>query len=161
LNSVAAVLEALERAPALVIPLIDSADPSVLKRRPSPGRWSIHEHGCHLAQVHPIFVQRLEYILAHDRPVIRSYDPGRDDPEEALLALDLREALHRFESERRDLVTKLRTLTDGEWQLTAEHDEYNAYSIFIMFRHLALHDLFHAYRIEELVLKRDWPPPRK
>jgi hypothetical protein len=26
-----------------------------------------------------------------------------------------------------------------------------------MFRHLALHDFFHAYRIEELLLKREWP----
>jgi len=28
--------------------------------------------------------------------------------------------------------------------------------VFIMFRHLALHDFFHAYRIEELLLNRDW-----
>jgi len=28
-----------------------------------------------------------------------------------------------------------------------------------MFRHLAFHDFFHAYRIEELLLRRDWPPP--
>ena len=34
--------------------------------------------------------------------------------------------------------------------------EFNA----AMFRHLALHDFFHAYRIEELVLRKDWPPPR-
>ena len=25
-----------------------------------------------------------------------------------------------------------------------------------MFRHLALHDFFHAYRIEELLLKKEW-----
>jgi hypothetical protein len=25
-----------------------------------------------------------------------------------------------------------------------------------MFRHLALHDFFHAYRIEELLLNREW-----
>jgi hypothetical protein len=25
-----------------------------------------------------------------------------------------------------------------------------------MFRHLAMHDMFHAYRIEELLLKNDW-----
>jgi hypothetical protein len=25
-----------------------------------------------------------------------------------------------------------------------------------MFRHLALHDFLHAYRIEELLLHRDW-----
>jgi len=25
-----------------------------------------------------------------------------------------------------------------------------------MFRHLAMHDMFRAYRIEELLLKNDW-----
>jgi hypothetical protein len=28
-----------------------------------------------------------------------------------------------------------------------------------MFRHLALHDFLHAYRIEELLLRRDWVAP--
>jgi hypothetical protein len=30
-------------------------------------------------------------------------------------------------------------------------------SVFIVFRHLALHDFLHAYRIEELLLRPDWP----
>jgi hypothetical protein len=29
-----------------------------------------------------------------------------------------------------------------------------------MLRHLALHDFDHAYRIEALVLRKDWPAPR-
>ncbi len=28
-----------------------------------------------------------------------------------------------------------------------------------MFRHLALHDFDHAYRIEALLLRKDWPAP--
>lgn len=40
--------------------------------------------------------------------------------------------------------------------MAAEHGEYSHYSVFIMFRHLALHDFFHAYRIEELLLKKEW-----
>ncbi len=28
----------------------------------------------------------------------------------------------------------------------------------IMFRHVALHDFLHAYRIEELLLKKEWTP---
>ena len=30
------------------------------------------------------------------------------------------------------------------------------YSVFIMFRHLLMHEMLHAYRIEELMLKKDW-----
>jgi hypothetical protein len=47
-------------------------------------------------------------------------------------------------------------LATSDWERTAEHEEYSHYSVFIMFRHLAMHDMFHAYRIEELLLKKDW-----
>ena len=158
-SSTDALLDALARAPEIVIPLVRQGHPAIVKRRPAPGEWSIHENACHLAEVHPLFFRRLELMLAEDDPEIRSYDPGRDDPEDALLKLDLEESLRRFADDRGRLVARLRSLTTGQWQRTARHDEYNAYSIFIMFRHLALHDFDHAYRIEELLLRKDWPAP--
>ena len=153
------LVAALERAPAIVLPLVRQANPAILKRRPAPGEWSIHENAVHLAEVHPLFWARLELMLAEPNPVIRSYDPGRDDPDDALLKLDLDESLRRFEHDRARLVARLRGLRGGDWGRTARHDEYNSYSIFTMFRHLALHDFHHAYRIEELLLRKDWPPP--
>jgi hypothetical protein len=158
-TSVEALIGALERAPALVIPLVRQADPAILTRRPAPGEWSIHENACHLAEVHPLFVRRLDLMLAETDPAIISYDPGRDDPEDALLKLDLEASLQRFARDRSRIVDRLRTLRPDDWARTARHDEYNAYSIFIMFRHLALHDFDHAYRIEKLVLRKDWPAP--
>jgi hypothetical protein len=151
-----AVIDALERAPAIVIPLVREVPRDVLKRRPPSGKWSAHEHACHLASVHRLFVDRLDYMLATPSPVITPYDPGRDDPADALLALDLDESLRRYGDDRARLVARLRQLSDTEWQRTAEHGEYSHYSVFIMFRHLALHDFFHAYRIEELLLSREW-----
>jgi DinB superfamily len=155
------LITALERAPAIVVPLVRQANPAILKRRPAPGEWSIHENAVHLAQVHALFWERLDLMLAETNPVIRSYDPGRDDPDDALLKLDLDESLRRFEDDRARLVTRLRGLRAGDWVRTARHDEYNSYSIFTMFRHLALHDFHHAYRIEELLLRKDWPAPSK
>jgi hypothetical protein len=158
-RSVDALIAALERAPALVIPLVRQADPAILKQRPAPGEWSIHENACHLAEVHPLFFRRLDLMLAETDPAIVSYDPGRDDPEDALLKLDLEDSLRRFAEDRARLVRRLEALAPADWHRTARHDEYNAYSIFIMFRHLALHDFDHAYRIEELLLRKDWPAP--
>ncbi len=156
MTSTTEVVEALERAPRIVIPMIRQAEPAILKRRPSPGKWSIHEQACHLAKVHPLFFSRLDSMLSQDNPEIRSYDPGRDDPDDALLRTDLDEALQRFERDRVVLVARLGGLRPEDWKRTPQHDEYNAYSVFIMFRHLALHDMFHAYRIEELLLRKDW-----
>jgi hypothetical protein len=153
------LIAALERAPGIIIPLIRQANPAIVKRRPSSGKWSIHEHACHLAEVHPLFFQRLELMLSEDYPAIRSYDPGRDDPQDALLRIDLGSALRCFTHDRERLVERLRQLRPEDWTKTAQHEEYNSYSVFTMFRHLVLHDFLHAYRIEELVLCKDWPAP--
>jgi hypothetical protein len=154
-TDVSSVIEALARAPRIVVPLVREMPASMLKRRPAPGKWSAHEHACHLAVVHRLFLDRLDYMLATPAPVITPYDPGRDDPDDALLSLDLEESLQRYTDDRARLVSRLRELSDADWQRTAEHGEYSHYSVFIMFRHLALHDFFHAYRIEELLLKKD------
>ena len=154
------LVAALQRAPpAIVIPLVRQANPAILKRRSAPGEWSIHENACYLAAVHPLFFRRLDLMLSETNPAIKSYDPGRDDPDDALLKLDLADSLRRFEEDRARLVTRLRELRAEDWIRTAQHDEYNSYSVFTMFRHLALHDFHHAYRIEELLLRKDWPAP--
>ena len=159
MTSAQEIVAALERAPGIVIPMVRQADPTVLKRRPPSGKWSIHEHACHMAEVNPRFLQRLDLMLTQENPAIKSYDPGRDDAEDALLRIDLEDALNRFSRDRSSMVAKLQTLRPNDWARTGDHDEYNSYSIFTMFRHLALHDFFHAYRIEELLLRRDWPMP--
>ena len=156
MNDPAAVIAAWENAPALVVPLVREVHARALKRRPAPGRWSAHEHACHLADVHALFFSRLEQFLSEERPRIEPFDPATQRPDGELLSVDLDEALGRFTEDRRRLVARLRELPPGVWRRTAEHGEYSHYSVLIMFRHLALHDCLHAYRIEELLLKKDW-----
>jgi uncharacterized damage-inducible protein DinB len=153
------LIDALERGPHIVIPMVRQADPAVLKRRPARGKWSIHEHACHLATADELYQRRLDIMLLQEKPAIKSYDPGRDDPEDALLHVDLDDALKRYTTSRNELVRRLRGLTPKDWAKTAEHDEYNSYGMLTMVRHLALHDFFHAYRIEELLLRKEWPQP--
>lgn len=157
MQSIPAVIDALRRAPLIVVPLVREVPSSVLKRRPAPRRWSAHEHACHLALVHSLFFDRLDYMLRDPAPVIRPYLPGDQDPDDLLLNMDLDASLEGFVADRQRLVTRLETLPLTDWARTADHGEYRTYSVFIMFRHLALHDFLHAYRIEELLLRPDWP----
>lgn len=154
---ISAVIDALDRAPAIVVPLVREVPKAVLTRRPAPGRWSAHEHACHLAHVHRLFFDRLDVMLASPAPVVTPYQPGESDADDFLSRMDLATALRQFVADRRLLVSRLRTLTPTDWARTAEHPEYSQYSVFIMFRHVALHDFLHAYRIEELLLRREWP----
>jgi len=156
MNDVGVIIAALERGPAIILPLVAEVPPAILKRRPKAGKWSAHEHACHLAAVHPMIFARLDLMLKEGRARIEPYCPPPDEEAGAFLTADLAEAMGRFSSERQLLVARLKALSPEDWQRTAEHGEYSHYSIFIMFRHLAMHDMFHAYRIEELLLKKDW-----
>ena len=157
MNSVPAIIDALRRAPEIVLPLVREVPPAILTRRPAPRRWSVHEHACHLAHVHSIFFNRLEVMLRSPAPVIRPYLPGNQDADDLLLRMDLDASLEQFVADRGRLVARLQTLDPADWARTARHEEYRTYSVFIMFRHLALHDFLHAYRIEELLLRPNWP----
>jgi len=156
IDTATALIDALERAPRIVVPLVREVPAALLKRRPAPGRWSAHEQACHLARVHDLFFSRLEQMLREPSPVIVPYDPGAADPDDFLLQMDLDDALQAYVSDRERLVARLRQLPSQDWEKRAEHGEYSHYSVFIMFRHLALHDFLHAYRIEEILLKKDW-----
>src|SRR5215211_771852 len=160
MHDTAAVIDALRRAPALVVPLVREVPPAFLKRRPAPGRWSSHEHACHLAHVHALFFERLDLMLREPEPFIGGYQPGEQDADDMLLRMDLEDSLGRYVADRERLVGRLRALSDADWARSARHGEYRAYSVFIMFRHVALHDFLHGYRIEELLLRPVWDDER-
>jgi hypothetical protein len=151
-----ALLLALETAPSVIIPLIREVPPQILKRRPSPAKWSAYEHAIHLSQSDVAFRARLDLILSTPNPVIETIENSPEDEAGAMLDVDLDESLDRYVRERASLVERLRKLSPDEWQKTAVHEAFDRYSVFIMFRHVLNHEMLHAYRIEELLLKKDW-----
>jgi hypothetical protein len=82
--------------------------------------------------------------------------PSPEEEAGSLLNIDLDEALDQYVRERVRLVKRLKELSLEDWQRTEEHEEYSHYSVSIMFRQLLLHEMLHAYRIEELMLKKGW-----
>ena len=156
MSETAALISALETAPGVIIPMIREVPPRILKRRPSPAKWSAHEHACHLATSDALFRERLEYILSTPPPYIKSVQPTAEEEAGSYFDLDLDERLDSYVRERSELVEILKGLSAAEWQKTAVHEAFDHYSVLIMFRHVLNHEMFHAYRIEELLLKKDW-----
>ena len=155
MKNIEAVLSNLENAPA-ILEIVREIPENFRRRRPSPEKWSAHEHACHLAEVHRLFFDRLESMLNAENPTIKPYFPDVADAPDALLNADLDESLARFAADRNKLIEKLKSLSPEQWRRAAKHEEYSHYSIFIMFPHLSLHDYLHIYRIEELLLRKDW-----
>jgi len=150
------LISALETAPGVIIPMIREVPPQILKRRPSPAKWSAYEHAVHLSQSDAPFLARLDLILSTPEPYIEAIENSPEDEAGAMLEIDLDESLDRYVRERAALVERLKKLSPDEWQKTAVHEAFDHYSVFIMFRHLFNHEMLHAYRIEELLLRKDW-----
>lgn len=150
------LIATLQSAPRIIIGLVREMPPQNLKRRPSPTKWSAHEHACHISTADTAYLSRLELMLSDPEPYIKSMLPSADEEAGSLLNTDLDEALDLYVRERARLVERLKELSEREWQRTAKHEAYSHYSVFIMFRDLLLHEMLHAYRIEELMLKKDW-----
>jgi uncharacterized damage-inducible protein DinB len=156
----AEVMAQLARGPDTLRALVADVPAADLERRPAPARWSAHEHACHLALMEPIWAARVERILAERVPVFVSYEPDADEPPDRLLRMDLGAALDAYEDARRRLLRRLETLTGEDWARGAVNTAHARYSLFLMCRHAALHDMLHVYRIEESVLGTHWPGER-
>lgn len=157
MNEIQSVLAILESTPALLRSSVLAIPDPLRRQRPRADKWSAHEHAVHLASIHPVFAARLERMLAEERPQLESWSPLPEDGQGILLDVDLAEALDRFERERGEILALLRSLPEEAWARTADHPDYEDFSVLSMFRQLAVHDGLRLYRIEQLRVKRDWP----
>src|SRR4030095_3016187 len=156
MNNTQTLIASLESAPEIIISIVREVPPQILKRRPSPNKWSAQHHACHISGPDAAFVARLELMLSDPAPYIKSIAPSPEEEAGSLLNIDLDESLDRYARERARLVKRLKELSAADWQRTAEHEAFSHYSVLIMFRNLLTHEMLHAYRIEELMLKKDW-----
>lgn len=156
MNNTQTLIANLESAPDIIIGIIREMPPQNLKRRPSPNKWSAHEHACHISSADAAYLSRLELMLSDPVSYINSLVPSPEEEAGSLLNIDLDEALDHYLGERARLIKRLKELSKGDWQRKARHEVYSHYSVFIMFRDLLLHEMLHAYRIQELRLKKDW-----
>ena len=156
MNYTQTLIATLEGAPDIIVGLVREVPPQNLKRRPGPNKWSAHEHACHISSADAAYLSRLELMLSDPATYIRSIVPSPEEEAGSLLNINLDEALNRYVGERARLIKRLKELSAEDWQRMAEHEEYSHYSVLIMFRELLMHEMHHAYRIDELMLKKDW-----
>jgi hypothetical protein len=146
-----AIINALELNPSIIADLAEEFPPDRRNVRLVPEKWSALEHIAHLARVGPVMNARLKQLIEQPGKPVVPYDPQQDSPG-LLLDAHWDESLSKYQWERAALVGVLREMSKLIWEREVEHPEYRTYSIRIMARHLALHDLLHGSRVEELLL---------
>jgi uncharacterized damage-inducible protein DinB len=150
------LLESLRLAPKILSAFVHSIPESKLDLRRGEGFWTIAEHVSHLAQVQPMLLKRFERLQSEERPEFAPYLPGKAEEESDTPAgMDMDAALDQFAQYRTKQILLLENADESTWQKTATHPEYDAYSFYILTRHLLMHDHWHMYRMEELWLTKD------
>ncbi len=67
-------LEAAERIPKQVAAAVSGLPEKVLRYKPAPDKWCIHEILGHLADIEIVYAFRLRQMLADKKPVIAPID---------------------------------------------------------------------------------------
>lgn len=119
--------------------------------RPAPGRWSILEVVCHLADEESRdFRTRLDLTLHRPGEPWPPIDPEGWVEEERYAHRDLAREIERFRSERTRSVTWLRGLGDPDWSLTYEHPTAGTLRASDLLASWLAHDLIHVRQINRL-----------
>ncbi len=150
------LLAILRISPKILSEFVQTIPEGKLDVRRGEGFWTVAEHVSHLAQTQPMLLKRIERFMTEDHPEFIPYFPGKEEEDYDPSSLkDTGESLQQFAQGREKQIELLEKADEATWKKTATHPEYEEYSLYIMTRHVLMHDYWHMYRMEELWLTRD------
>jgi DinB family protein len=138
----------LDMTPVIIARLIRQSDPATLTRSPAPGKWSIRDIICHLADVEITFGFRLRQTIAEPHHVIQPFD--QDAWASQYSKLDTHDALEAFSASRHWNMLFVRAVGAGESK-PVTHPERGEMTFRTIVETMAGHDLNHLKQIENLV----------
>ncbi len=162
------LLEGLRRSPSILSEFINSIPEDRMNVRRGKGFWTVAEHIIHLAEIQPMLLERIQQFIHEDHPNFVPYNPGvipynpgvndkdqRKGIPDASSRTDVTTALERFARYRKKQLALLKDLDGATWRKTGTHPEYELYSLYLLVRHMLMHDFWHMYRMEELWLAKN------
>ncbi len=149
------LLEGLRRSANILSSFVDTIPDDKMNLRRGDGFWTIAEHVSHLATVQPMLLERIQRFMDEDQPRFVPFVPAEDESESLPPQLEAGPALEQFSHSRNQQLALLEQADADAWQKQGSHPEYAQYSLYILARHILMHDHWHMYRMEELWLTGD------
>lgn len=147
--------DVLEMTAVTIARLIRNSDDAQLTRSPAPGKWSIRDILCHLADCEITFAFRLRQTMAEPHHVIQPFD------QEAWSApygkLDARDALEAFTAFRRWNLMFIRAVGTPAESKPVRHPERGEMTFRTIVETMGGHDINHLRQIENLVQRAPAP----
>lgn len=147
---VANLLKALAEMPEKLLHLVRGLTKPQLLKRPAPGKWSIQEIVCHLADAEVANAWRYRKLLAEDEFAITTWDQDRWAAAHTYRRQDLRLALEQLRTLRARNVALVKLVGSKAWSRTALHPTLGPLSAEQIFTHQVHHGANHLAQIERI-----------
>jgi hypothetical protein len=144
------LLERFRRGPELVAMAITGAAGAELDFVPAPGKWSVRQILCHLADGEIVAAARFRTILAEDNPLIVAYD---QDAWAANLDYTHRKVAHALETFRHMRATTydlLRAAPEAAFERKGKHSERGPINLMDLLRTYVGHAEKHSDQIRRV-----------
>jgi uncharacterized damage-inducible protein DinB len=114
---------------------------------PTANSWTVPEVLAHFVYVENRYHERLQQVITEDNPTIPAILPD-DTP--LHLAADTAETFSQFKEARTKTLTMLKSLSPGQWQRPAVHEQTGKTTLRFLVQILIEHDIEHLNQIVEL-----------
>lgn len=125
------------------------ADSPAWDARPDPDRFTLREVLAHLADWEPVCRGRIARTQTEDNPFL----PNWDEDQAAIIGdyahTSPHESLLWFTERRGETVALLNSLSDSDWERSAEREGVGLLSIFTQVALIVAHDGYHARQVVE------------
>jgi uncharacterized damage-inducible protein DinB len=120
-----------------------------LDARPIPGKWSIREVVCHIADYEPVYADRIKRVLTENEPLICGSNPDALAARLAYGSRDLEEELALIELVRKQMARILRALKPEDFQRRGVHDRRGPTTLAELVERVTGHIPHHVALIDE------------
>ena len=121
--------------------------PGDLRRRPTPGKWSAVEYGCHVRDVFLLYGRRLELMLAVDDPLFPNWDQDATAVADRYQDQDPAEVAAALPVAGRALADRFAGVTGGQWQRTGRRSDGASFTVETFARYLIHDPIHHLYDV--------------
>ncbi|MBI2434587.1 MAG: DinB family protein [Candidatus Hydrogenedentes bacterium] len=154
LNQIRASLKATRNE---LLPLFDAPE-NVLVKRYAPGKWTIHELLCHLADAESVYLWRVCRAMAEPGAPVEGFDQDRWATGLNYPGRSLEAARQLFEGTRGQLLSYLERLQPELLAHTVTHSERGPLTLEQLIATVASHTEHHLTQIRAAKEGRTWEP---
>ncbi|MGI4854259.1 MAG: DinB family protein [Janthinobacterium lividum] len=142
--------EVMRSTPAKLHAIVERLGPAAVNTRPAPGKWSVRELLCHIADCEVAWAWRLRLIYGADNPQVQPFDQDPWARAYDGVQYTAEAALAAFTALRTWNLALIETLSEADKLRPAHHPEIGSITLWAVVKIAAGHDVHHLRALDKL-----------